>query len=71
MSLGRAVRLAESLAGRREEAFLYRQLATLREDVPLKEELADLEWQGARERLKELCQELGEEKIPERISRWR
>ena len=71
MSLGRAVRLAESLAGRREEAFLYRQLATLREDVPLKEELADLEWKGAREQLKELCQELGEEKIPQRIPRWR
>lgn len=71
MSLGRATRLAESLAGRHEEAFLYRQLATLREDVPLKEELADLEWQGAREQLKELCQELGEEKIPQRIPRWR
>ena len=71
LSLGRATRLAESLAQRREEAFLYRQLATLREDVPLKEKLDDLEWQGARERLKTLCADLGEEKIPERISRWR
>jgi 5'-3' exonuclease len=71
MSLGRATRLAESLAGRREEAFLYRQLATLREDVPLEEKLDELEWQGAHEGLKELCADLGEEKIPERISRWR
>jgi 5'-3' exonuclease len=71
LSLGRATRLAESLAGRHEEALLYRKLATLREDVPLKENLADLEWQGAWERLKEICADLGEEKIPERISRWR
>lgn len=71
MSLGRAKRLSENLAERREEAFLYRKLATLRNDVPLKENLEDLEWLGAQERLKEICAELGEEKIPERISRWR
>jgi 5'-3' exonuclease len=71
ISPGRAKRLAESLEGRREEALLYRQLATLRVDVPLEEKLDDLEWQGAHERLKELCADLGEEKIPERISRWR
>jgi 5'-3' exonuclease len=71
ISPGRAKRLAESLEGRREEALLYRQLATIRVDVPLEEKLDDLEWQGAHERLKELCAGLGEEKIPERISRWR
>jgi 5'-3' exonuclease len=71
MSLGRAKRLFESLTERREEAMLYRQLATLREDVPLEEKLDELEWQGAHEGLKELCADLGEEKIPERISRWR
>jgi hypothetical protein len=49
---------------------LYRQLATLRQDVPLKEKLADLEWVGAHERLKVLCHELGDERIPERIPRW-
>jgi 5'-3' exonuclease len=67
----RAVRLAESLSQRREQALLYRQLATLREDVPLQEQLNDLVWQGARARLKELCHELGDEQIPKRISRWR
>jgi 5'-3' exonuclease len=66
-----AERLAESLAARREEALLYRQLATLREDVPLEEELGDLEWKGAREGLKEFCRELGEEQLPKRVSRWR
>ncbi|HKZ32958.1 MAG TPA: 5'-3' exonuclease H3TH domain-containing protein, partial [Vicinamibacteria bacterium] len=39
-------RLAMSLRGRREDAMLYRQLATLRTDVPLAERLADLEWRG-------------------------
>lgn len=66
-----AARLAENLAGHRKEALLYRQLATLRQDVPLKEKLDDLEWQGAYKRLEELCRELGDEKIPERIPRWR
>ncbi|MDC4203953.1 MAG: hypothetical protein MPW14_09995 [Candidatus Manganitrophus sp.] len=68
---GRAARLAESLAAHREEALLYRKLATLRDDVPLTETLDDLEWQGARSRLKEMCEAWGEEKLPERISRWR
>jgi 5'-3' exonuclease len=71
ISPGRAARLAENLSTRREEALLYRKLATLREDVPLKEKLGDLEWKGARGRLKELCHELGEENLPKRISRWR
>ena len=66
-----AARLAENLSGQREDAFLYRQLATLRQDVPLTEKLSDLEWLGAHERLKELCHQLGDERIPERVSRWR
>ena len=70
-SPGRAVRLAETLAGRREEARLFRRLATLREDVPLKEKLDDLEWKGATLRMKEVCRELGEENLPTRVRRWR
>lgn len=68
---GRASSLTESLFQRREEALLYRQLATLRTDVPLKEKLSDLKWQGAHERLKKVCQKLGDERIPERVTRWR
>lgn len=68
---GRASSLTENLSQRREEALLYRQLATLRTNVPLKEKLIDLKWQGAYERLKEVCQKLGDERIPERVSRWR
>ena len=63
--------LRASLAQRREEALLYRKLATLRHDVPLQERLSDLQWQGAYSRLKEICQALGDERIAARISRWR
>jgi 5'-3' exonuclease len=71
ISPGRAASLAESLSQRREEAQLYKKLATVREDVPLTEKLNDLKWQGAYPRLRELCHELGDERIPERIPRWR
>lgn len=71
ISPGRAASLAESLAARREEALLYRKLATLRSDVPLKEKLSDLKWQGAYARLKKLCGELGDERLVERIPQWR
>ena len=70
ISTGRAASLAESLSQRREEALLYKKLATVREDVPLEEKLNDLKWQGAYERLRDFCHELGEERIPERIPRW-
>lgn len=68
---GRAASLAESLSGRREEARLFKQLATVHVDVPLEEKLSDLKWQGADPRLKKLCDQLGDEKLPLRISSWR
>lgn len=71
ISPGRAASLSQSLVAHWEEALLYRQLATLRDDVPLKEKLDDLKWRGALPHLKELCAELGDEKIETRISRWR
>jgi 5'-3' exonuclease len=71
ISAGRAASLADSLSQRRQEARLYKRLAIVREDVPLDEKLNDLKWQGAHKRLKEFCHELGDERIPERIPRWR
>ena len=68
---GRAAGLATSLAARREEAFLYRLLARLRDDVPLTEELADLEWRGASQDLPALCSELGDTELAERMARRR
>ena len=41
-----AVRLADNLAARRDEALLFRQLATLRTDVPLFLSIDELEWRG-------------------------
>jgi 5'-3' exonuclease len=67
---GRASSLAQSLESHWQEALLYRQLATLREDVPIPEKLGDLKWRGARPRLKEICFELGDEKIPARVPKW-
>ena len=67
----RASRLAESLRTHQQEVLLFRRLATLRDDVPLREELNDLEWRGARGRLKELCREWGEDELPKRNHRWR
>ncbi len=71
VSPGRAASLSESLSQRWEEALLYRQLATLRRDVPLEEKPGDLKWLGAHDRLRAICHELGDERIPERIPRWR
>jgi len=67
---GRAASLAASLAQGRAAAQLYRQLATLRYDVPLPQKLSDLEWRGAHSQLKALCQALGDEKLTARITRW-
>lgn len=63
-----AARLAENLASQREEATLYRALATLRTDVPIEESLEDLAWKGAdRPALEALCDELGETAVLDRI----
>lgn len=71
ISAGRAASLAESLASRRREAALFKSLATVRDDVPLKEKLVDLEWRGARKDIRDLCRNWGEQRIPARIPRWR
>ena len=71
LGLGRATTLAENLQQNYKDALLFRELSTLRTDVPLKETFNDLKWQGAYPRLKKLCRQLGDERIPERIARWR
>ncbi len=65
-----AERLATTLAHRRDEALLYKRLATLREDVPLGESLADLEWRGARPELRDFCARIGYDDFPARVRRW-
>ncbi|RMH43685.1 MAG: flap endonuclease [Deltaproteobacteria bacterium] len=64
--------LAASLRAHRDEAALYRTLATLRTDVPLSESLADLRWRGAhRDAIAAICAELGETALLDRIDTWR
>ena len=66
-----AERLAETLAGRRSDALLYKQLATLRTDVPLVESLAALEWRGVNRKLYEgLCARLGFGDLASRPTKW-
>ena len=66
-----AASLAESLAPRREDAALYKTLATLRRDVPLTERLDDLEWKGARrDELEALCDEIGAGEFLSRVPRF-
>ena len=61
-------RLATSLAEGRQDAELYRRLATLRTDVPLAEGLDDLRWVGPRRPdLEALCREIGAEEILDRV----
>ncbi len=66
-----AAALATSLREHRDAALLYRRLATLRTDVPLREGVEDLEWRGAsRPQLAALCGEIGGAEILERVHRW-
>ena len=63
--------LAESLAAHREDAFLYRQLTTLRLDAPITAELAQLEWQGVpRQPYQDLCADLGFDRLATAPHRW-
>jgi 5'-3' exonuclease len=71
LGLGRATTLLENLKSNYKDALLFRELSTLRTDVPLKENLADLKWLGATSRLKKVCKELGSESIVDRIKLWR
>ncbi|MEZ6186619.1 MAG: 5'-3' exonuclease H3TH domain-containing protein [Planctomycetota bacterium] len=67
-----AARLAEALRVRRREVLLHRDLGVLRTDVPLRDSLADLRWEGAdRPALEALCAELEDDSVLERMPRWR
>jgi 5'-3' exonuclease len=70
LGAARARRLAETLKAGMTEAKLYRQLATLRQDVPLQEQVRDLEWRGAQPHFRQLCEELGAPTLAERVPRW-
>lgn len=67
-----AAKLAATLHERRDDALLYRRLATLVDDVPLTETLEALEWRGApRREFLRWCEEVGTTSLRERPRRWR
>jgi len=67
-----APRLAATLAQHREEAMLYKKLATLATDVPLPETLAQLEFRGVpRSSFETLCEQLHSNDLRTRPLRWR
>jgi 5'-3' exonuclease len=67
-----AARLGAVLTERRDDALLYRDLATLRTDVPLTEDLDALEWRGADEAAwLACCDRLATTRLRERPRRWR
>ena len=66
-----AGRLAKSLREGREQAALFKRLATLRRDAPIPQTFADLEWLGVpREPWRALCEELGLGELRARPHRW-
>jgi hypothetical protein len=67
----RALQLAATLAERREEAYLYRRLATLVDDVPLPHALDDLRFRGVpRDAFAAWCDELGVTTLRAVPMRW-
>jgi 5'-3' exonuclease len=66
-----AEKLATTLRTQMGDALLFRFLAQLRPDVPIADDLDDLEWRGAhRERFVALCDELGFGRLRDRPHRW-
>jgi 5'-3' exonuclease len=66
-----AEKLAATLAAHQEEVYLYRELTTLRLDVPFSEELVDLEWRGVPEDVfRPFCDRMGFDADAINVHRW-
>ena len=66
-----AAAAAESLNANASEARLYKDLTTLRTDVPIAASLAALEWKGVdREKYQELCDDLGFGRLASLPHKW-
>ena len=72
VSVRGAKSMANELKEHRSVVDLYKELATLRLDVPLTESLEDLKWKGARSsEYNILCSELGFQTLATAPSQWR
>lgn len=66
-----AERLAATLAARRDDARLYKKLATLVEDAPIDRDLEAIAFRGVpRERFDAWCDRVGARTLRERPTRW-
>jgi len=66
-----AEKLAATLAAGMDDALLFRELTTLRLDVPIKESLEDLEWKGVPEGpFLEFCARFGVDPESINVHRW-
>jgi 5'-3' exonuclease len=66
-----APKLAATLLEHRDDALLYRKLATLIDTVPLPDSLDDLKFNGVpRERFEQWCDELGVQRLKTVPKRW-
>lgn len=66
-----ADKLAATLRDGLDDVYLYRELTTLRLDVPIREVLSDLEWVGVpRGPFREFCDEMGFDANAIRVHRW-
>jgi 5'-3' exonuclease len=71
LAVRNAAMLATSLREHREDALLFRELATLVTNVPLPESLEDLRWRGAhRAALTELAERLRATQLLSRVPHW-
>lgn len=69
--LRNASRLAATLRDQLSDALLFRRLATLNRDAPIKGTLDELTWSGVpRAEFVALCAELGFDRVRERVHRW-
>ena len=64
-------KLAATFRDNQELVYLYRELTTLRFDVPIEETLADMEWKGVpRRRFEQFCSSVGFDAESIRVHRW-
>jgi 5'-3' exonuclease len=66
-----AKRLADNLAQRRDDALLYKRLATLVEDAPIAKALSEVAWNGVPEgAYTDWCHEMAAPRMLDRPGRW-
>lgn len=67
-----AGRLAQELINARDQVAIYKNIATLRKDVPISQTLDELEWNGVnKSEYIGLCRELGMKRLASAPLRWR